>query len=289
MDVIVESKKDQINLIIDPSVLNTFEKCPTLGKYQYVDNYKPRGRKATALERGDLLHIPMKHYYAQKKEGVEWSLAVKFATDKLLKYAPKLGLADKDIELVMTSFISYCEFYRFETWTVIEIEKPFRLVVYEDSELRIILQGRIDLVVDTGQVIAPVDHKSESRRADAIELSNQFMAYCYAAKSNRIIINKIGLQTSLSASEKFYRTMLSYEDDNLEEWREELIFKVREILGYAEVNWFPHRYSSCQDKYGKCMFHDVCRTHRAARYIKLNSQFEVTEPWDPFKNLEDEE
>lgn len=287
--VVIESKKQQVNLIIDSSVLNTFEKCPTLMKYQYIDNLRLRGAKAKFLDKGDLLHIGLKHYYAQKKAKVEWSDAVKFATERLLKYSLKIHLEDKEVTDVMTAFMSYCEFYRFERWEIVEIERPFRIVVYEDNELRIILQGRIDLMVDTGQIICPVDHKSESRKAEAIALSNQFMAYCLAAKSNNIIVNKVGFQTSLSASEKYYRTLLSYDDDNLEEWRDEMIFKVRELMGYAEVNWFPHRYSSCQDKYGKCMFHDVCHTHRAAREVRLQSQFEISEPWDPFAELEDKE
>ena len=288
-EVLVESKKNQVNLIIDSSVLNAFEKCPTLMKYQYIDNLRLKGAKAKALEKGDLLHIPLKHYYAKKKEGMEWSEAVEFAKIKLLKYAPKLSLEPKEVTEVMTTFMSYCEFYQFERWEIVEIERPFRIIIYEDKDLRIILQGRIDLMVDTGQIIAPVDHKSESRRSEAVANSNQFLAYCYAAKSNNILINKIGFQSSLAASEKYYRTLLSYEDDNLEEWRDETVFKVRELMGYAEVNWFPHRYASCQDKYGKCVFHDVCHTHRAAREIRLMSQFEVTEPWSPFADLEDKE
>lgn len=287
-EVIAESKKSQISIIIDSSVLNTFEKCPTLMKYQYIDNLKAKGGKRTALDKGDLLHVVLKHYYSQKKLEKSWEESTQFATEKLFKYSPKLSLGDEEVKDVMTTFLSYAEFYRFERYQIVEIEKPFRIVIYEDADLRIILQGRIDLMVDTGQIIAPLDHKSESRRSEAIALSNQFMAYCYAAKSNNLIVNKIGFQASLKASEKYYRTLLSYEDDNLEEWRDEMVFKVRELLGYAEVNWFPHRYSSCQDKYGKCIFHDVCHTHRAAREIRLMSQFEVTEPWDPFKNLEED-
>ena len=287
-ELIAESKSSQVNLIIDSSVLNTFEKCPTLMKYQYIDNLRLKGVKSKALEKGDLLHIPLKHYYSQKKIGSSWEMATQFATEKMLKYAPKLSLDQKEITEVMTTFLSYCEFYRFERWTVVEVERPFRLVIYEDNDLRVILQGRIDLMVDTGQMIVPVDHKSESRKSEAIALSNQFMCYCLASRSNNMIINKIGFQSSLSASEKYYRTMVSYDDDNLEEWREELIFKVRELMGYAEVNWFPHRYASCQDKYGKCMFHDVCHTHRAARDVRLMSQFEVVEPWSPFVDAEDD-
>lgn len=286
---IVESKVSQVNLIMDSSVLNTFEKCPTLMKLQYIDNYRLRGVKNIALEKGDLLHVGLKHYYSQKRDKKDWSSSLQFATEKLQKYSIRLGLDTQTIEEVSLTLVSYAEFYRFEKWEIIEIERPFRLVIYEDEELRIILQGRIDLMVDTGQVIIPVDHKSESRKSEAIALSNQFMAYTYAAKANNIIINKIGFQKSLAASEKYYRTMLSYDDDNLDEWREELIFKTRELLGYAEVNWFPHRYSSCQDKYGKCMFHDVCHTHRAAREVRLNGMFEVSEPWDPFKDNEDTE
>jgi hypothetical protein len=288
-ETIIETKRQQINLFSDASVMNAFEKCPQLMKYQYIDNLRPKGIVNVGLEKGDLIHIPLKHYYSQKKAGVEWSDAIQFSVGKLLRYTPKLNLADKDIQDVMTSFMSYCEFYRFERWEVVEVERPFRLVIYEDSDLRVILQGRIDLLVDNGQMIMPVDHKSESRRSEPVELSNQFMAYAYASKSSNIIVNKIGFQTSLKAEEKFYRKMLSYEDDNLEEWRDEYIFKIRELIGYAEINHFPHRYSSCQDKYGKCSFHDICHTHRAAREMKLKSHFQIVEPWDPFLDKEEED
>jgi len=285
-ELIAESKKAQVSIILDSSVLNCFEKCPTLMKYQYIDNLRPRGMKSAALEKGDLIHIPLKHYYAAKKAGKDWEECVKLGYERMLKYSSKLSLDDEARNLVFTTFLSYCEFYRFEKWQIVEIERPFRVVIYEDDELRIIIQGRIDLIVDTGNAIMPVDHKSESRRTEAMALSNQFMCYTSAAKANNLIVNKIGLQATLKPEDKFYRTMLSYDDDNLVEWREELIFKVREMIGYAEVNYFPHRYTSCQDKYGKCIFHGVCHTSRVARHIRLESQFEVVEPWDPFNDPE---
>ena len=287
-EIIVESKKNQINLIIDSSVMNTFEKCPTLMKYQYIDNLRLKGIKSKALEKGDLMHLPLKHYYRNKKLGMDSSENTQFCVEKILKYSPKLALESKEVEEVTLTFLSYCEHYQFERWEVIEVEKPFRLVLYEDAELRIIIQGKIDLIVDTGQIICPIDHKTESRRSEALALSNQFMLYCFAAKSNNIIINKIGFQKTLPASEKFYREIMSYDDDNLLEWRDEFIFKVRELIGYSEVNWFPHRYTSCSDKYGRCMFTEICHTPRFAREVRLKSQFEEVEPWSPFKDLEDD-
>jgi hypothetical protein len=288
--ITVESKKSQVNIVLDSSVMNTFEKCPTLMKYQYVDNLRFKGGKSKYLDKGDLLHIPLRHYYRQKQIGTEWEKCVEIAVGKMMKYGAKfIGLSDDDIKDVLTGFMSYAEFYRFERWTIIEVERPFRIILYEDNDLRIIIQGRIDLLVDTGQIIMPVDHKSESRRSEAMALSNQFMGYAYAAKSNNIMVNKIGFQTSLKAEEKYYRTLLSYDDDNLVEWREEFIFKVRELINYAEIDFFPHRYTSCQDKYGKCVMHEICHTPRVAREMKLMSQFEVVEPWDPFRDVESEE
>jgi len=288
-EIEVESKTNQINFIIDSSVLNAFEKCPTLMKYQYVDNLRLKGKKETALEKGDLEHVGLKHYYRAMKETRNWDKAREIGLDKILKYieAGKVSLSKEDIDDVTMAFIGYVEFYRFERWVPLEVERPFRVVIYEDDDLRVIFQGKIDLIVDTGQISVPVDHKTESRRTEPIELNNQFMAYCYAAKSNNLIVNKIGFQKSLKAEDKFYRRMLSYEDDVLEEWKDETIFKIRELLGYAEINYFPHRYTSCQDKYGKCIFHNVCHIGREARDMKLKSEFVVSEPWNPFKDNED--
>lgn len=291
METVVEHKKQQVNILIDASTMSAFEKCPTLMKLQYVDHYVSKAGKSKALDKGDLLHVPLKHYYRQKQLGVEWEKAVEIARDKLIKYSSKLiNLPATDIEDVMVAFLSYTEHYRFERWTILETERPFRIIIFEDADIRIIFQGKIDLMVDTGQVIIPVDHKSESRRTEAIPLSEQFMGYTFAARANNLLVNKIGFQSSLKPEDKFYRTLLSYDDDNLLEWRDEFVFKVRELLGYAEIDYFPHRYTSCQDKYGKCMFHDICHTPRVARQYKLDSQFEIaTEPWDPFKDLEEED
>lgn len=284
----IQSKKLQANVIIDSSVMNTFEKCPTLMKYQYIDNLRLKGVKSKALEKGDLFHVGAKYYYRAKKENKDWSECVKIGTAKILRYAPTLSLEAKEIEDVSTTFLSYCEFYRFEKWTILEVERPFRIVIYEDNELRIIFQGKIDLIVDTGQMICPVDHKTESRRSEPIALSEQFLGYTYASKSSGLIVNKVGFQASLKAEEKYYRKLLSYDDDILNEWRDEFVFKVRELINYAEIDFFPHRYTSCQDKYGICIFHDVCKTPQVARDGKLKQLFEVGEPWDPFKDLEAE-
>lgn len=286
-ELIVESKSSQINIIIDSSVMNTFEKCPTLFKYQYVDNLRSRAGKKSYLDKGELLHIGLRHYYRMKKEGAEFDACVKEGFERMMKCTSKfVTLTEPDIQDVLTGYMTYTEHYRFENWTIVEIERPFRIILFEDAELRIIIQGRIDLMVDNGQLIIPVDHKSESRRSEPIKLDNQFMLYCYAARTNNILINKIGFQPSLKPQDKYYRKLLSYDDDNLAEWRDEFIFKVREILGYAEANHFPHRYTSCKDKYGLCIFHDVCGTPRIARDVVLTSQFQVEEPWDPFRDVE---
>lgn len=292
-EVIAESKVDtesQINILIDSSVMNTFEKCPTLMKYEHVDHYRFRGGKKPYFDKGELWHIGARAYYRMRKEEKEWDDCVKEGFERIMKVAPKfLSMTNEDLEDVITAFMAYCEHYRFERWTILEIERPFRVVLYEDDELRIIIQGRIDLIVDTGQIILPVDHKTESRRDEPGPLNNQFMLYCYAAKTNNLMVNKVGFQKSLPAQEKYYRVLLSYDDDNLAEWKDEFIFKVREIVEYARLDWFPHRYTSCKDKYGKCTFYEICKTPRIARQTKLDSQFEVSEPWDPFKDIENEE
>lgn len=275
---------------MDASTMTTFEKCPTLMKTLYIDNFRFKGGKSKAFDKGDLLHIPLKHYYRCKQKGMDWEESVKFATGKLINYSTKLiNLPQEDVKDVFVAFASYVEHYRFERWTILEVERPFRIIIYEDAELRIIFQGKIDLIVDTGQMSLPVDHKSESRKTEAIPLNEQFMGYSYAARVNNLMVNKVGFQSSLKPEEKFYRTLLSYDDDNLLEWRDEFVFKVRELIGYAEIDYFPHRYTSCQDKYGKCVMHDICHTPRVARQYKLESQFEVVEAWDPFKDLEEED
>jgi hypothetical protein len=81
-------------------------------------------------------------------------------------------------------------------------------LLYEDDDIRIYMTGKIDLRVNTkGYTNLPYDHKTFSRSSPVNQMSNQFKNYC-TAKSNYLIVNRIGLQKTLKPHDKFLELLL---------------------------------------------------------------------------------
>lgn len=272
-------------ITMDSQILNSIQLCPRLVKLRFVEHLVPN-IKADYFETGDLMHELLRIYYTQKKVGDPFNKCVDDALAVVPLYTLKMNLSEEDVEETVYQFKEYTNHYRHESWRPLEIEQPFSKVMYNDNDLVIIYEGKIDLVVEANVPKLPVDHKTSKRRSETSSLSNQFLGYCWAVDSRNIVIDKIGYQKSLKPGERFERPVISYTKERIEEWVQNTINWAKMLYFHIESDHWPMNLTSC-DKFAGCMYNKVCARDPEDRDRIILKEFKV-EKWEPTKSLEKE-
>lgn len=315
VEVLVPKK----NVVVDATVFNTFISCEQKCNLQFNHDFTPTGGKSHGLECGSVVHKILEVYYQHLLKKFPRDVAIKHGMIAGELYYtgcadckdfvpepdvmnPKCGHEPNEypgcqnIPLESTSkpwkrtgykwivetMEQYFEHYINDPWIPLECEQVKRKVLYEDDDIRILWKAKIDVMVDTNQGIFPVDHKTMSQDRMTLDLNNQFMGQCLVAGTRMMIVNKIGFQTSKKPKDKFKRPPMQYSPARLIEWQSETL--PRHIYNYlhcAETGYWPMRHTHCEDKYGKCQFHEVCGAEPILREDELRMNFVVGEKWDP--------
>lgn len=183
---------------------------------------------------------------------------------------------------VLKTCEQYAEFYKNDHWVPLEVEVVKGKILYEDDDLRVMWKAKLDLTADTNQGIFPIDHKSMKQNRPTSSLNNQFIGQCHIMNTRNMIINKVGLQTTLKPEERFIRSVVPYSAPRLMEWvSDTLPFYARLLLMYAESGYYPPNYSNCEGKYGPCPFKGVCESDPGMREEELKLNFVVGPEWNP--------
>lgn len=279
-------------IAIDSQKLNAIQACARKYDLSFNQHLEPV-EKAEALEKGDLMHKMMQYYYRLVQHRTRWSqnghshediinIVLRIADH----FAAKMDLDLDECEQMKKAFTEYARYYEDEMVTVLAVEEVGSKVLYEDEDLKIIYETKIDLVIALKNLpVIWVDHKTSSRRREPSILSNQFMGYTWMLGTNNGIVNKIGLQKTLKPNEKFQRATLSFPNDVIAEWRENSVWWIKMLCFHYTANFWPPNFTSC-DKYSGCIFKGICESERAARQFRKVRDFAVREtPWDPGEDL----
>src|SRR5665213_133890 len=233
---------------VDSQILNSIQNCQLKHELQFEENLAPED-KAAPLEKGDLLHKMMELYDGlMSKDALNldadtwlklnetdgfigtddflqsWKLAkdkrsiISFCLRAGQFFASKMQIDTDTSDNVMFQFNAYCEFYTNDPWETLAVEEVGSKVLFENESLKIIYSGKIDRLVQQGNIIAPMDHKSSERRGSVSSMSNQFIGYCFILNVNHIIIDKIGFQKTLKPAERFQRFILHIDTGRIAEW-----------------------------------------------------------------------
>jgi hypothetical protein len=117
-------------------------------------------------------------------------------------------------------------------------------------------------------------------------MSNQFRNYCFALKSNWLVVNRIGFQKTLKPHDKFKRPRVSYDPLQFEQWKHNVVLNIMEYLTCVATNEWPMNETSCDKYHRRCEYYDVCdASGQPAKEYKLMTNFVKTEPWDVSKVL----
>jgi hypothetical protein len=297
-DGIQIEKDNKVNIILDMSQYDLFTTCACRYDYRYNKN-KATVTKAKALDLGGVMHEGFEVYFNMLKDGKPYQDRMHSALlkIKIISADPDQSqLEPEEVDLLLKVFEQTCDYWRYEdeTLEILEVERAFVYVLYEDDYVRIIISGKIDLIVNIPAFRnspryegIPYDHKSFSRDGEVLRLNNQFMNYCSAVNSDMIRINRVGLhdpdaKKPKPAEEKFKRITLSYDPIILADWRMNLTRVILDrYLESVRSNFWPQDFTSCLKFNRKCEYYEVCDSSGIeAKLFKLSSGFASVSPWD---------
>lgn len=316
MDIIPQAKK---NVIFDATTLTSLMGCGRYTDLRFNHRFVSTRGKSNSLEVGTMIHKVLEVYYKHMINGFTRTQAIGSAmmAGQLyvvgcphcadgLSATPSCGhevgeypgltntqeLNEKwnvGWRFALDTCEQYFEFYKNDALIPLACEVVKGEVLYEDDELRVLWKAKFDLIVDTNQIgIVSQDHKTFKQRRDKTTLSNQFSGQCCLLKSRNVIVNKIGLQTTLKIEERLTREIVSYSADRLLEWQGEILpYYAYKYVQYAESEYWPPNFSHCDTMFGPCVFKGVCEADKNMREEVLRNEFQVGPVWDPTNKGDD--
>lgn len=281
------------NIVLDATKLDTFQTCEAKFNYRFNLN-KVTPTKAAPLDKGTLGHTGLEYYYKALKEKVNFQEATNAAVAGMQFAANESDLASDEVGRMIEVVVEYLNFWRLRDsqLEIIDVEAPFSYILFEDDDIRIIMTGKIDLLVNDypNYTNLVIDHKFYSRDYPVYRLKHQFQNYAIASGNNFVLVDKIGMQTSLKPEQKYKRVPLSYDPLILDEWKSDVIHTVNRYLECVAENTWTRNLTSC-DKYNRlCEYYEICDSSGVeAKLYKLNANFNTAEPWDVSKALASKE
>jgi len=303
-------KTPKANIILDASKIDLFETCPA--RYNFRHNHNkglPVIYKNKSLDLGGLAHEGLAVYYRMLGEGSHYDDRMSSTLMKIREVScdPQQSNSEpEEVSKLLRAVEENLDYWRSEdenTLEVLAVEQPFAYVLFEDDSIRIVISGKIDLLVNQHGIGGqssydkiPYDHKTASRDGMVLRKSNQFINYCSSVSSNYLIVNRIGLQDPdvkkpLSASEKFKRLPLSYDPQYIQDWKDNLTtMLLQEYLTCIAENKWPEKPTSCNKFNRTCEYYPICDSSgQDAKDFKLENNYVEQDEWDVTKILMSEQ
>lgn len=295
------------HFLIDNSGLEKL-KCPRLFQYTEVDRKTAVAAKAGA-NFGSTIHRGLETRY--KLCGTEpvdsaSELLINVAMDEWLRENPQpetdfrnYGHAEKMLRV-------YNSIYRKEAFKILKntagkpiIEASFALPLGSVQNIPIIYCGKIDLGIEDNNGIWSQDHKTAFQFGDTFDkqmsMDGGQLGYCWALgqftgkQPQGYIIDAIRVRRPKRDDEfsdngcidatDFKRTPYFVSQDMLDEWKEDVLSLICNIINMHDRNYYPRFRANCTNKFGVCEFYDVCSTPVEQRERLLNSGMYEENTW----------
>ena len=282
--------KKKLILRLDSHMLSDFQRCKRLGKLAAVEGWR-KPITPWGLIRGTRWHMLME-FRSLLKQGIikSWPEVLSRAT----AYLVEDGVETDEIAffiIKLNQYQAHWEGASEEGWKFLDNEVGFSKVLFENEEVQFIYEGKIDALIDVNGYLTVVDHKTQhpgfsSRKFDLFPHNNQFLGYCWAAKSEYVMIDyTVWSNVKSKISDRtFRRQPYPISRDLVKQWKKDTIASFWEILLAIRFGDYRRNRAACDGKYGICDFHGVCE-HNSERsqLITLKTNFIKQERWEPWK------
>lgn len=302
------------NIVLDATMLSSLMSCGRMTDLRHNHLFVSSGGKSNSLETGSIVHEVMETYYKGIINGLTRNNAIAHALaagelyvrgcpgcaliesgETQCGHAPGKypGVMNTPIETTsspsrigwknaLDTCEQYFEYYKNDIWVPLEVEKVLSKILYEDDNIRILWKAKVDLLTDTNRGIYSCDHKTHKQRRETTGLNNQFIGQALVTERRGVWINKIGFQSTLKPEEKFTRVFLNFTADRLLEWQSEILpYWGYKLVEYNESGYWPPNYTHCDNKFGMCVYKDVCEADRNIREETIRVNFIKGPEWNP--------
>jgi hypothetical protein len=313
-------------LYLDNHMMQTFRACEQRFVHEFIEGYNGKGR-FWFLDFGSTVHKCIEIYYLYRKHPnfnvQDW--AINTSLDVWNQYDMNFWITHPDCEKLggylglVSLLIGYAQQYNIENerFRVIGTELYFgkkREVPLGDfthkngilypHEVRVYLSGKIDLLVDDGRSIGPMDHKTSKNfmgkdPSMMYQVHEGMEGYVYAARSllanlnkdsrrcNTMWMNFMQVTPTKNPAERYKRLPITYTDEMFEDYRKRMLRTASKIYQILKA---PDSYASADRNTMMCTnyMHNICSfqpAHRmkdkASLYKILNNDFSKGEIWNP--------
>lgn len=288
-------------LFLDNSALELISTCKRQAEL-YILHKREKNADRPALRFGGIIHKALEALYLNQGKPIQelkglMLTAITKGFDAWTPEAEEFRNYD-----CACSFISrYLEEYPVEPFTVHSVETSFTVdfgvfTMSDGTEIKVVWQGRIDLIGEREGKRFFMDHKTTSMMGPTyfkeFDMSSQFRGYAWAMR--KLLgemptfgwVNGLGIRkpTKTGKAFEFSRYPVHFVPDQLDEWYLDTQALIAEFLQCAEVGFFPRQTKWCVGKYGACQYFDVCVLPREHRATMLASGDFKPVTWDPTKN-----
>lgn len=315
-----------VEIFLDNHMLQTFRACEASFYESFVNGYGSN-HPVWFLALGTAVHKMIEIYYIRRKQPNftmnGWAVDIGYKIWSQLemdqfkdkKEYEKLGGFHGFVGLL----IQYATHFNIdnERFRVIGTELYFgrnkEVPILEDSTkysaapFRFYLSGKIDLLIDDGDVICPMDHKtSKDFRGQnpmiSYELQDGMTGYVYAARqllkrhneystvqinrkpTNKIWMNFLQIKPEDTVAARFKRAPLFKTDQQLEDYRQRQIRTVANIFNLIINPEMRPSYNTmmCNNwMHGQCGFHPIHRLGTDVQPTVINGTLQKIEMWNP--------
>jgi len=317
----------KLTLIVDNHLLSTYRACPTAFMEMHVEGYHPKpgygvpNLRRWYLDFGIVFHKMVEIYYKEFRNEtfnmVEWASVTGY---KLWNESNLDAYSQHPEFHAIGGFKGFCGLLlqyasRFKSenekfrvlGTEIAFGKNREIPIYRGEYIEIYLAGRMDVIVDDGYFIMPMDHKTTgSFRRDPLErylLDDGPTGYILALKHilpeyvpeemilkrdcSRILINMISKSVPKdNPMDRFRRLPIYKSEAQLITYKERTIATVMALLEdvyrFSQTKSVPRDTSHCTNWFfDKCPYYDIHRQSDLAGEQATKSNGYVKLPlWD---------
>lgn len=328
------------DMILDHHMLSTFRNCEQYFVHNLVEGWAPKakGPQKTPwfFAIGILVHAFIEEYYEQKElQTLDYNKLIEHSAKMWLEHEMDALYSDErgykalgGLQGFCALVLQYCKFYdmQFERLRPIATEvsfgkkkevfigsflvtKPDRMLegvytktITEAIRINCFLSGRIDLLMDNGKNIGPMDHKTmESIVGNPLDKYNPqdgLTGYIFATREimkqnfpelldhrniNMMWVNFIGIANQSDPNKRFKRLPLFRTDWELEQYRArniETFHRIFEMLYFnREAQWNT---GACSNMFRRdCMYKPVHRQSDInSAFLIMNDLFEKKPIWN---------
>lgn len=278
----------------DSTSLSALKMCPRYYYYTMIEDWGPR-TPSTHLTFGSIYHKALEDYHRALIEGTPKEDALR----SIIRYALITSkgmepLKGKTREGLIRTLIWYVDRWHNDNCKTVVLPSgapALELSFQYQSDLAVgsyginyIFCGHLDRVVNYEGMVLVSDHKTSGSTLgdyyfDQFSPDNQMSFYPYMAQrvfslpARGVLID--AAQVAITFSE-FGRAVAHRTPAQLEEWWTETQHYLRQMVIYAETNFWPMNDKSCRG----CAFRSICKKDPAVRPAFLAANF-IKKHWNP--------